>query len=271
MLSRRQPCRLVAWTVAATALAPATARADDPIHDDGAYQLSIELDLPIVLVAGAAATSFFFLDESGHGPACNPSCDADTVNPLDRPAAGLYDASWSSVGDVATVTTLVIPPLVVLLAEGPEHGLQDDLVLAEAALVTAALQVSLSYAVQRPRPRVYGDEAPLEDRTDTNAARSFFSGHVAETMAVSVAALRTFQRLDRDGLGWAVLAAGASGSTFVGVARVASGAHFPTDVVIGAAAGAGMGLALPAVHDAPVRVLPMVAEAGGGISVSLVQ
>ena len=232
-----------------------------------AYELRLELDLPIVLLGGAAASSFFFLSEAP-GVACAPSCDKSKINGFDRGAAGLYDPSWSTVGDIATASTIAAPLLVIVLDEGLLNGLNDDLVVAEAALVTSAMQVALSYAVARPRPRVYGADTPLEDRTDANAARSFFSGHVANAVGTSVAALRTFQRLGKPGLGWLMLGAGLAGSSLVGVSRVASGAHFPSDVLVGAAVGVGVGLAIPAMHASNARVVPIGGADYGALLVS---
>jgi membrane-associated phospholipid phosphatase len=232
-----------------------------------AHELRLELDLPIVLLGGAAASSFFFLSEAP-GVACAPSCDKSKVNGFDRAAAGLYDPSWSTVGDIATASTIAAPLLVILLDEGLLNGLNDDLVVAEAALVTSGIQVALSYAVARPRPRVYGTDAPIEDRTDANAARSFFSGHVANTVGTSVAALRTFQRLGKPTLGWIMLGVGLAGSSLVGVSRVASGAHFPSDVLVGAAVGVGVGLAIPAMHASNARIVPVGGADYGALLVS---
>jgi membrane-associated phospholipid phosphatase len=225
------------------------------------------VDLPIVLISGAVASGFFFLPELP-GPSCAPDCDRKHINRFDRSAAGNYDPSWSTVGDIATASTLVMPLLVITLDEGVKNGLKDDVVVAEAALVTSAAQVSLSFAVSRPRPRVYSDRAPLEERTDANAARSFFSGHVANTMATSVAALRTLQRLGQPTLAWTTLSVGVLGTGLVGVSRVLSGSHFPSDVLVGAALGAGVGLALPALHDKPLRIEPIASEGYQGLLVS---
>lgn len=253
---------LLSWSTTAGAQSQSSQSLRGP-----AYKLELELDLPIVLVSGAVASAFFFVDESP-GVACAPSCDRSRINGLDRPAAGLYDRRWSAVGDIATASTIALPLGLVILHEGLVDGLNDDLVIAEATLVSSALQVVTGFAVARPRPRVYGDDAPIEDRTDANAARSFFSGHTADTVATSTAALRTFQRLGKPTLGWTVFGITMAGSTLVGVARVASGAHFPTDVIVGAAAGFGVGLALPALHSSGARLVPTAGTDGGGLSIA---
>jgi membrane-associated phospholipid phosphatase len=260
--------RLAAAVVLAllTLLAPRRAQADAP-SPGPAYRLHLDTDLAIVLIGAATTSGFVFLDENGRGPACLPSCRREQVNAFDRGAAGNYSTAWGSVGDIATAGTMVFAPLVVLLAEGWKDGLNDDLVLAESALLASAFQVTLSYAVARPRPRVYGDAAPLEERNDANAARSFFSGHTANVVAVTVAGMRTFQRLGRPALAYGVLAAGLAGSTVVGVGRVLSGGHFPSDVLLGAAADAGIGLALPALHESGARIVPTGSGDGAGVTV----
>lgn len=255
--------RIIATLLVLTSLVTSAANAQE-VRRGPAHRLDLALDLPIVLIGGGLASSFFMLPEAP-GVACAPDCDRSKINALDRKAAGLYDPQWSTVGDIATAATLVTPLLVVVLDEGIGYGLNDDLVVAEAALMASALQISTSYAVSRPRPRVYSDDAPETQRSDANAARSFFSGHVANTVATSVATLRTFQRLRKPALGWTMLGVGLVGSSVVGVSRVASGAHFPSDVLVGAAIGAGIGLALPAVHESGARVVPYAGTDAAGL------
>lgn len=229
-----------------------------------AYQLRLELDLPIVLIAGATASGFFFVDEVP-GVHCAPDCDRSRVNALDRPAAGLYDPKWSTMGNVAVAVTMLAPAVVLVADQGLKDGLNDELVIAEAALVSSALQVLTSFSVARPRPRAYSSEASRDSSSDANAARSFFSGHVANVVATSVATLRTYQRLRKPTLGWTLFGVGMAGSAFVGVSRVLAGSHFPTDVLAGAAVGAGLGLALPALHDSPVRMVPYASRENTGL------
>jgi membrane-associated phospholipid phosphatase len=248
-------------------VAPAAAQEVGGRRAGPAHRLKLDLDLPIVLIAGATVSSFFFLPEAP-GVVCAPKCDRHQINRFDRIAAGNYDRSWTTVGDIATASTMALPFIVLVADEGFRDGLNDDLVVAEAALVTSAAQVSLSFAVERPRPRVYSERAPLDQRDDANAARSFFSGHVANTMATSVAALRTLQRLRQPVLAWTTFGVGFAGTSLVGVSRVLSGSHFPSDVLIGAAFGAGVGLALPALHDRPLRVEPLASADEGGVLVS---
>ncbi len=169
-------------------------------------------------------------------------------------------------------TSADVPPLWKPVCEGHEYAhlwLGTDCGGGEVTLEAfSALQVPTGYAIGRPRPYVYGDRAPLKDRTSPDAGRSFFSGHVANTTAVTVAAACTFERLHHPALAWTTLVLGMVGSAFVGVTRVVSGNHFPTDILAGAAVGAGAGVALPALHSAQLQLAPAATDGASGFRVS---
>jgi membrane-associated phospholipid phosphatase len=240
------------------------AEGDEP---RSAYRLSVDLDVPLILISGAAASSFLFTKETGP-PACAPLCNKQNVNPFDRPFAGRYSPTWQTVGDISVAATVILVPVGLIIGEPSWSVVSDLVVLGEAALVTSAIQVTLSYAVDRPRPRVYGVKAPLDQRDDANAGRSFFSGHVANTLSLTMVTWTALRRLDRPKLAWAVLGVGIAGSLLVGIARVGAGGHFPTDVLIGYAVGAGVGIAIPALHDRRIAIAPIATSDSHGLSLS---
>jgi membrane-associated phospholipid phosphatase len=201
-------------------------------------------------------------------PACAPLCDSANINALDRHFAGRYSETWTKVGDLTTAATLLLVPAGLLLGEPTRGGLKDVLVVGEAVLVTSALQVTAAYMTGRPRPRVYGEEAPLDERNDPNAARSFFSGHVANCLAATMVATTALRRIGRPRIAWAVLGVGLAGSALVGLARVTAGGHFPSDVIVGYAVGAGVGIALPALHDWNLKATPLAAPDAGGLAIT---
>lgn len=248
---------MITWVVTESA---ATARADER---PGAYQLSFDLDVPILLIGGALASSYFLLADTPT-PICVP-CDKADVNPFDRPFAGVFSRTWQRVGDYTTYATLGAVPVILLVGEPTHGGLVDLVVVLESALATSAVQVPVAYAVGRPRPRDYGTAAPIGERTNANAARSFFSGHVANTLAMTLATTRALRRTGHGRLAWAALAFGVTASAFIGVSRVAAGSHFPSDVLVGYAVGTAFGIAIPALHEEKVGVTP-IADAQAHVS-----
>ena len=246
-------------------LVPRTAFADD---DGPAYELSLEVDGPALLVSASIAAGFLVNKEAPGAP-CGTNCNRANINVFDRPAAGLYSKAWQGIGNVGVAATILYPSVMLVADRGIKNGLLDSIVLLEAVGGASAVQVLTSYAVVRPRPRVYGNDAPLDERTNANASRSFFSGHVADTLAAGVAGAMTYRRLGRTKMAWLVLGGSLVGSAFVGVSRVLAGSHFPSDVLAGAGIGAGFGIFAPALHRSPVRVLASSPGADqGGISIA---
>jgi membrane-associated phospholipid phosphatase len=262
--------RLTHWLtplVIVLSMCSSTTAAQAADESQSAYRLSFDLDASLLLLSGGVASSFLFMNETGP-PACAPLCDRANVNRIDRHFAGYYSESWTRFGDITTASVLLLIPAGLVIGEWSRGGFKDLVVVAEALLLTSAIQVTTSYAVNRPRPRVYGEEAPLDERNDANAGRSFFSGHVANCVAATMVANTALRRTGHPTMAWAVLGVGLAGSALVGLARVEGGGHFPSDVVIGYAIGAGVGIALPALHDRQLQAAPLALPGAAGVSVA---
>jgi len=149
---------------------------------------------------------------------------------------------------------------------------------AEALSVTWALTNLTKVAFRRPRPIAYidrldaiagGQDPATYDNTSTDSALSFFSGHAANAGAVAATATYlAFARAPGTTRAWLTFAAGIGLTSFVGVERVRSGAHFPTDVMAGALVGAGVGVLVVHLHrengERKVWVGTAPALGGGG-------
>jgi membrane-associated phospholipid phosphatase len=102
---------------------------------------------------------------------------------------------------------------------------------------------------------VYGQEAPVDVRTSGNGALSYISSHTSGAFALATSLFWTVERRrGMDAVTWSVLLLGGGTAALVGTARVLAGSHFPTDVLIGALVGMGMGTLVPTLHGSPVRV-----------------
>jgi membrane-associated phospholipid phosphatase len=149
------------------------------------------------------------------------------------------------------------------------NTLNDIVVIYESALTALALSSLASTSAGRARPFVYGDAAPEDVRTSPSGALSFVSGHTTTAFALSTSTFWTiYRRHGNSSYAWVTLGAGTSVAAMVGIGRMAAGEHFPTDVLTGAAVGAAVGTLMPALHDAPVAVLPAVGKSGGGLTLT---
>ncbi len=172
-------------------------------------------------------------------------CDPSGINAFDRGAVGNANAFADVTSDVTAVLAMAAPPLLDLLDLGQGQALYADVaVFAETLLVNGALVEIAKYAVQRPLPRTYAGEKDLLD--SPGGYRSFYSGHASTVFAALTASAMTL-RLRYGERWWPWVVDGVVG-TSVAVERVAAGRHFPTDVLVGAAVGTAVGIAVPWLH-----------------------
>lgn len=161
----------------------------------------------------------------------------------------------SNLGLAAAVTYAVIDPVISGFREqSVQSGLADGVLYAESFSLTFAMTNMVKMAVRRPRPQAYADAElhkndPTYSNSDTDSTLSFFSGHASTTAALgATATYLAFARSPRTARPWITLALAASLTTFVSIERVRVGAHFPTDVIAGGIAGAGIGVVVPHLH-----------------------
>jgi undecaprenyl-diphosphatase len=191
-----------------------------------------------------------------------PNFKTSSLLPFDRIAVTQTidpnAATFSNVGLGVAIGYAVLDPV---LSGVREHSartvLVDAMIYGEALAVTGGATNLSKLAVRRPRPIAYIEfnackkktpNAPCED-TSTNSALSFVSGHASITGAVwGTATYLAFARSPRSWRPWATLAAGAAVTAFVSIERVRSGDHFPSDVVAGSFAGAGVGVLTAHLH-----------------------
>jgi membrane-associated phospholipid phosphatase len=215
------------------------------------YELSAAREIPIlaVSVAGLAASQLFW-----DGPGREPCpCDASGINGLDRSTAGRRDDGAATASNVVAALAVSAPfalDYFDIRSGGSAEGFdRDAVVMLEALALSGGVDQLVKAATHRPRPLLYGLEPgdPALDETDNY--RSFYSSHTASTFAVGIAYARTYalRHPDSDAR-WAVYGGAALVGAVVGALRVASGRHFPTDVLVGAAAGTAVGLLVPALH-----------------------
>lgn len=174
--------------------------------------------------------------------------DKSDVNSFDRAFMQPYNAP---LDDAATLVELgmLAAPGAFLLVPGADW-FNDGLMYAETGLISYGARYLLKKAASRPRPCMYYDSYPQKLVDDDDWDRSMPSGHT--TMCFATAAFVTYMFETRyPDSEWKVPAIiSAYGLAAVtGAMRVASGNHFVTDVLAGAALGTVTGFGVPLIHD----------------------
>lgn len=179
------------------------------------------------------------------------SIDRAAVTQTADPSAG----PRSNVGlGVAGAFAVIDPVLSGVREQSVQAGLVDAIMYSETVALTLALTNVVKMAVRRPRPLAYTALAAHQDdpsysNTSTDSSLSFFSGHASMTSAIgATATYLAFTRSRGKLRPWLTLTLFTGLTTFVSVERVRAGKHFPTDVIAGAIAGAGIGVVVPHLH-----------------------
>jgi membrane-associated phospholipid phosphatase len=177
--------------------------------------------------------------------------DRAAVNNTMHPSAG----TLSNVGlGIAGVYAALDPVLSGMRERSVQTGLVDAIMYSETVALTLALTNVVKMAVRRPRPLAYvaaeeNKNDPDYSNTSTDSSLSFFSGHASMTGAIgATATYLAFARSPGTWRPWVTLTLATTLSTLVSVYRVRAGKHFPTDVLAGTFAGAGIGVVVPHLH-----------------------
>ena len=255
---------------------PTTTFAVDPVADGA-----------VILLAGGFAGLLDLINSTGEVRPQQIARDFDTSSLLgiDRGAISQTPSSdarmLSNVGLFTAIGFAALDPALSGIREQSlQAALSDAVIYLQSIAVTWGVTNLAKIAVRRPRPQAYIDAAahrddPTYSSSETDSSLSFFSGHASMTATIaSTATYLAFARSPKTARPWVTLAVGTAITTFVAVERVRGGSHFPTDVIAGAIAGAGVGIVVPHIHrseDAKQRRVwvGFAPHPGGGGSASL--
>jgi membrane-associated phospholipid phosphatase len=280
-MARRTLARVYALVTLVMLVSPALARAE-PRVDPEARDLTVDWKADGAVTAGALA--FWVgtgLLEKHLAPATCRWCQPDRLDTSARDALRWRDTSAAEFA--SAVTTYALVPLVSLgaaaLAARQDGRLPDltadVLVVAEAVALAGDLTQIVKPIAGRERPFVHAlsanDKAVTANPADNNV--SFYSGHTSFAFALAVSS-GTVASMRGYRLAPLVWAGGLVAAATVGYLRVAADKHYLTDVLAGAAAGAGVGLVVPAMHararePRTASVLTLAPLPGGGTELVL--
>jgi membrane-associated phospholipid phosphatase len=186
-----------------------------------------------------------------------PGLTVDQINGLDRNTISVFDrnathnwnttaAKWS---DGLMISTGVLPLLFLIDERSRKDFGKVAMIYSEIFLVNVALTNLTKELVQRKRPYVYNPNVPLHEKMDKDATHSFFSGHVSLTAAMAFGFAQMYQDYFPNSPAKAGVWFGAAVLPLaVAILRNRAGKHFWTDVLVGYAVGAAVGILIPRLH-----------------------
>jgi membrane-associated phospholipid phosphatase len=194
------------------------------------------------------------------------------INVFDRWATNFASEKISTASDVL-IAACIAAPVGLFFSDKKmrNDGKTLSTMYVETALLATFLPSFGKGTTKRIRPYVYNKNAPLTLRRDIEGERSFFSGHTTWAFASMTFLASVYSAYYPDSKNsntvWYVSMSAASS---VGLFRIFSGAHFPTDVVVGAIVGSAIGIGIPYLHrveNHSISVVPSYRNFGNGIIV----
>lgn len=276
-----------AWILgAASLLLLPTVASADATRDEG-QQFTIQpVADGVVIAAGAGFSTLLGLvlstgeitPQVPGSPSLLLGLDRIAVTQTIDPKAGTI----SDLGLYGGIGLAVVDSLSTGFRDRWQAAAVDAVMYSESISVTLAFDDLVKIAVRRPRPIDYikcagspkGTASTSAGCNSTDLGLSFFSGHESVLAAISgTATYLAFIHSPDSPRPWLTLTAGTLLTAFVGYERVRAGAHFPTDVMMGALAGASVGVLVPQLHRGGTRSVwidftPAPGNAGGSLSVA---
>lgn len=177
--------------------------------------------------------------------ACAP-CDPASLPGIDRWVVGANSSVARTGSDLLLAGVVAGGAIASVTGMDHERARGNAAVFVNAAVWSTAASQWLKVALHRARPVLYTADAPAA-ASDPDNRESFPSGHatLAFSTATAYAVMAARQHLPHATRNTVLLYVGASG---VAALRVVGGRHFPTDVLAGAALGAGVGWLTARLH-----------------------
>ncbi len=153
------------------------------------------------------------------------------------------------ISDVTGYGATVLPASLLASDRVRDNGGQAALLYGQVLLLNTGVTQLVKNTVRRPRPYTYNPDVALSRKLVKDARRSFFSGHTSNAAANSFFTAQLYHDYypARRGDGW-VWASAALLPAITGTTRVLSGNHYWTDVLVGYAVGAGIGVLVPTLY-----------------------
>lgn len=185
---------------------------------------------------------------------CQPYNKSD-VNSFDRLIMTPYSHTLDKAGDIITVVTLAAP--LTLLATPSSEWFPECVMYAESCILSFGMEELGKNLVKKPRPYMYFDNYPQDEVENGDYLNAWPSAH--STMAFTSAAFTSyvFGKYYPESPWRFAVAGGVYTLAFTTAAlRLASGNHFLTDVLSGAAIGTLNGFVIPYLHTLISKKLP---------------
>lgn len=217
------------------------------------YEWDWKKDGPLLGVSLAGSAAGFLLIQNKDGfteeEIAAFQLKKDNINFVDKWVAGKDSERASTLSDIPFYTAFAMPVVLFLDDETNNNAGQVLGMYVESMATTGALFTIAAGVTNRARPYVYSDDYPLDEKLESTATRSFYSGHVAATATATFFTAKVYSDFNPESPALPYVWAGAAAiPAAVAYLRLEAGQHFLTDVLLGYTMGALVGYFIPELH-----------------------
>lgn len=133
----------------------------------------------------------------------------------------------------------------------------------ETQAINASAYLAASIPVPRLRPFMYNPEESMERKLGRNTTNSFFSGHASVVAASTFFMVKVYYDLHPEAKNKLLFYGLASiPPAITGYCRYKGAKHFPSDIMMGIAVGATLGILVPELHkrNTKIKLYPTAVE-----------
>jgi len=219
------------------------------------YDLNYKVELPVTgVLLGLNYVGFSKLNKKPRLDSLEiVALNADDIWSFDQRAIEQsYPAPSNTytLSDIGLMTSFFLPALLFFNDEIRQQWLDITLLYIDMQAINLTLYVWGGAAfTERIRPIVY-KEGSWDFKLGKSTTDSFFSGHVSMSAGASFFMAKVYSDYHPE-LGpkkWLLYTAALIPPAFVGYYRYRGFMHFPSDVLVGAAVGAAVGILVPHLH-----------------------
>ena len=216
------------------------------------YEVSWQKDR-VLLVVGIPLVAIGFALDMSIAPLTLEevnNLDRENIPKIDRFVSYNYSENAGDLSDILLYTCIASPFLLLSSSAvrndfGTVYGMYT-----EALLFGIGLPSYGKAGAQRIRPYAYNPDTPMDKKLTAEAKKSFFSGHTSAAFTSTIFLSSVYSTYYPNSKWKPYIWTGSIllAST-VGYLRIAAGAHFLTDVLVGALVGATIGYIIPKIHE----------------------
>ena len=223
------------------------------------YHLSFKRELPI-LAGGVGLSITGRWAEHKIQPLTEAEIqqlDAEKIPAFDRSATKNWSPTAQKASDALMIGSIAAP-FALAVADRPirKEIWKAGVIGVEVFLLNYGITQLTKSITKRPRPFVYNDQVPLEEKFSRDARMSYFSGHTSVSAAMSFYTAKLYHDYHpNDRSRPYVWGAAALLPAITGYLRYKGGKHYLSDILTGYAVGACTGILIPQLHKKTPRAV----------------